>query len=223
MAAGALLLLALCSLQASPLKAPRRLVNGQLVELKPLFTWWTNHSGPRPLAAWVHLTGPVTGTNSLGWIIDANIEATASRSKASAADAVGKGREKVVLQRPPVDDLVEFERLTADLKNLNQERGGVSNEETQAKSQQQTVGSQRTQFRYNRANSRLLAQEEQQLRHIDDQAKAQLKLLDQQIQALKSRLAGFPSQDHYEVDCFALEESRSYEHMPLYDHGLDYP
>jgi hypothetical protein len=194
-----------------------------LVELKPLFTWWTNHSGDRPLAAWVHLTGPLTGTNGLGWIVEAKFEPTASRPKTSAAEFVRPDHEKVILQRPPVDDLADFERVTAELKNLTQERTTLASEEAQAKTQEQSIGRQRSQARYNRASSRLLAQEDQQLKQLDDQAKAQLKLLDQKIQSLKSRLSSFPSPDHYEVDCFALDERREYDHMPLYDHGVAYP
>ncbi len=71
--------------------------------------------------------------------------------------------------------------------------------------------------------SSLLAQEDQQLKRFDDRAKNQLKLLDQRIQSLKSRLAAFPSPDHYEIDCFALDERRDFDHMPLYEHGVAYP
>lgn len=220
-----MLLLLASGLQASPLKASKRLVNGQLVDLKPLFTWWTNHSGNRPLAAWVHLTGPVIGTNALGWIVDARIQgAAAAHAKSSTADGSRDDSfPKIVLQRPPLDDLADFERISANLKNLNQERARLSKEETQAKTQQQSLSKQRSQVRYDRAASRALALEERQLQQIDNQVKSQLKLLDQKIQTLKNRLATFPSPDHYVLDCFALDEGRDFDHMPLYDHGIAYP
>jgi len=222
---GALLLLIGPGLRASPLKAPRRLVNGQVVELKPLFIWWTNHSGTRPLAAWVHLTGPVIGTNELGWIIDAEIHrSSAAHTKSSTQEGAHNDiHPKILLQRPPQDDLAEFERITTHLKNLNEEHARLSNEESLAKSQEQRLERQRSQVRYDRASSRVLDLEDRQLKQADNQVKSQLKVLDQQIQAVKTQLARFPSPDHYVLDCFALDEGRNFEHMPLYDHGIPYP
>ena len=60
--------------QANPLKGPRRAINQYIVDLNPLFHWWTNRAGERPLDAWVHITGRNVGTNSWGWVLHAHIE-----------------------------------------------------------------------------------------------------------------------------------------------------
>jgi hypothetical protein len=54
----------------------------------------------------------------------------------------------------------------------------------------------------------------------EDQIKAQTKPLDDQIQALKVKLATYPDPSHYMVDCFALETAQKYGAMEVYDHGL---
>src|SRR5437588_8650738 len=70
----ALLVLSLGSSLAGPLQNPKRVVNGQTVDLNPLFQWWSKHNGYRPLAAWVHITGSIAGTNGVGWIVAGKIE-----------------------------------------------------------------------------------------------------------------------------------------------------
>src|ERR1041385_5018948 len=59
--------------QANPLKSPRRTINQYVVDLNPLFRWWTNRAGARPLEAWVHITGQIVGTNAWGWVLHAHI------------------------------------------------------------------------------------------------------------------------------------------------------
>jgi hypothetical protein len=220
LAAGSLLLSMLCCLHASPLNAPRRLVNGQVIDLKPLFTWWTNRSGPRPLSSWVHLTGRIVGTNTLGWIVEAKVDATAGHSTKSEAEDTRKAGVRMILQRPPLDRMVEFEKLNTELKTLTEERERLVSQQSQARTAEQFVSRE---VKYDRNNSRLLAQEDRQLRQLDDQVKNQLRLLDQKTASLKKQLADYPSPDHYEVDCFALKCGSAYEQLPVYDHGVAYP
>ena len=216
---------AISSVQASPLKGPRRLVNGQLVELKPLFAWWTNHTGSRPLSGWTHLSGPVTGTNALGWVVDAEIQLANVRAKngATAAETPSDRHLTVVLLQPPAEEKAAFERLTTELKHLNAERAKLVDEQKKTTAQQGAVDRQRKESRYNRASSRLLGQEQRQLNQRQSEVKNRLKVLDQRSQSLKSRLSVYPNPDRYEVDCFALDEHREVNNLPVYDHGVVYP
>ena len=97
--------------QANPLKGPRRTIDQHIVDLHPLFQWWTNRAGERPLEAWVHITGHIVGTNSWGWVLTAHIE-EAVHAKGEATDrSAGKIAANIILKNPPRADQAEFENL----------------------------------------------------------------------------------------------------------------
>ena len=216
----ALFALAAAGLSASPLQHPKRLLSVYTVDLGPLFKWWSKHEGPRPLPAWVRISGSVVGTNVAGWILEADVEKTA-RNRLEDKDSAGSaaGRQRIILRNPPVDDLVEFEELSSKLSALNARRSSLAAEENDAKSREQAVAEQQRAVRRNSSRSRVLTLEDRQLKQEENQAKAQEKPLDEQIQELKSKLAGYPNRDNYILDCFALDLQSEYEHLPVFDHG----
>ena len=202
------------ALQASPLKASRRVVNGQSVDLAPLFSWWTNHSGMRPLTAWVHVTGSVVATNGLNWVLRANVESSGREEKEAAGSAGGEKR--ILLRTPPHWDRAEFERLQAQLGPLKDERAKVAAVETRTKGQSKASNSNRI-YRSPRSRARAAqAQETQQ------EAKAELDRLDKQIKAVEAKLAAYPSRNHYQVDCFALDTGQDQGGLPVYEHGTSW-
>lgn len=218
------LLLALAAgadLNASPLKDPRRVINGQAADLSPLFKWWGKREGPRPLSAWVRLTGSVVGTNAYGWIVEARVEKTKYGSKPGEDDS-GDSSRRVLLRNPPVQDQAEFDRIHDRLTELTQEHSTLAQEGTQVKSQADTINKQQQSLRRYRLHSRLLAAEAGDLNYSQKQTKEQLKPVDEQIQDLKKKLAAFPNPDHYEVDCFALKTVLQYQKLPVFDHGQVY-
>jgi len=198
------LLLPLPALMATPLKGPKRLINEQTVDLPPLFHWWTRHEGARPLAAWVHITGSITATNAMGWVVTAQVEDTGRPARSPAANTRG-GAEHIILRNPPLQDLVEFERLTAQLHALNHQHDEVEHVEHTAENAGQG---------HHHAHKQAA-----QAKAVETEAKAEIKPLDQQIQDLKHKLGEYPSAERYEVDCLALDVSQVYQGLPVYDHG----
>jgi hypothetical protein len=209
------------NLNANPLQNPKRLIGGRTVDLEPLFHWWTNHHGARPLKAWGHLNGTVIGTNSVGWIIKTEGDELPPRSSNGSAKATSAEAEgKFILRNPPLADLVEFEKLSGELKALNQQRGQIAGEEAQAKNRADVLAREQNAYRRSGTRSRTVAAESRQVKAVEDEAKRELKPLDQQIQDLKKRLSAYPNNDHYVLDCFALETSQELNGVRVYDYGL---
>ena len=209
----AVLFAAAAPLAGSPLRNSKRLVNEQAVDLHPLFQWWNKHDGPRPLAAWVHVSGSIVGTNAFGWIVEGQLEGGTAHESASNTPG------KVVLQNPPLSDLAEFGKLSTQLKTLSAERTQLAKAETQAGNRAQADAKARNANHRNRGYSRALAADERQLKLTEAQAKDRIKHIDQQISDVKKKLSVYPSNDHYAVDCFALETKLELSRMPIYDHG----
>jgi hypothetical protein len=205
---------------AAPLRAPQRIINGQTVNLNPLFQWWTNHHGARPLTAWVHVTGPIVGTNSWGWIVEARVENTDRPNKPELDKGSKAGSpSKILVGNPPLWDQADFERLGAQLKVLNQEHASITSRETEARNRAQALTKEQKANPQNRVQAHALAQTARQWRQVETEAKAQLKIVDSQIKLLKTRLAAYPSPDHYVLDCFVLDTGQDQSQMPVYDHG----
>ena len=213
--ASALLLIVAPALHANPAREPKRLVNGHTADITPLIKWWTNHSGARPLTAWVHVRGPIVGTNGGYWVVAAQVE-RAHHDGEGSTDHSGK----VLLKNPPMQERLEFEQLSAQLKSLEQSRGQVHSQEEQAKNQADALQKQQTANRRLGYRSRAVDAEHRQATQTENEAKAELKPIDKQVQDLKSKLAIYPTIDHYEVDCFALDLDQKYGGLYLFDHGV---
>src|SRR6516164_706793 len=100
---------------ANPLKEPSRIIGEGRVDLRPLFQWWTNRTGPRPLKSWVHLTGLVVGTNSWGWVI----EGVAEHSEQAP------GQAKFILQHPPWGELIQFGQIKSQVDALTRQHSDL--------------------------------------------------------------------------------------------------
>jgi hypothetical protein len=205
------LLLGTLALHANPARDARRLVNGRAADLTPLIKWWTNHSGTRPLTAWVHVRGPIVGTNAGCWVVQAQVEH--ARRDEAAGETSSHVSDKLLLKNPPLRELAEFQQLTAQLKALEEARGQVHAQEQQAKSTAEALAKEQN------INRRYRSAQTRRARLTENEAKAELKPLDQQIQDVKQKLAIYPSAGHYEVDCFALDIGQTYSGLSLYDHG----
>ena len=207
-------------LNATPLKDPRRVINGQTADLTPLFKWWTKHEGSRPLSAWLHVTGTIVETNAYGWVIEARVEP--GKHGAKAASDAPPGPHRIVLHDPPLGDLAEFEQLHSQMSDLTQQHSALSGQQTHAKQQADALSREQSSLRRYGAHSRTLAVEAGDLNLTQKQTRQQLQPVNQQMKELKQKLAAFPSADHYEVDCFALKTGRTYQGMAVFDHGQVY-
>jgi hypothetical protein len=191
--------------QPAPISDPRRVVMGRTIDLTPLFHWWTNHSGDRPLRAWVQVRGTITSKSASGWVVSGNAE----RSTARAGDSDGQASapaaaHQFLLKNPPIQDEAEFERLHQELTQANADRGRLANEESNAKSAA------------HHARGRAATQVHR-AEHADEVA---VKSLDQKISDLKKKLAVYGSSDHYEVDVIALDTGTESNHLPVFDRGM---
>jgi hypothetical protein len=205
---------------ANPLKDPKRSVNERTVDLSPLFNWWTNHNGTRPLVAWVQVTGSVVGTNSGSWIIEAKLERTARNIEASRVKDSAPGEQiRVMLKHPPLQDRATFEKLSQQLKALNAQRTTLAAGEAAAKTRRQAIADEETLNRAYGIRTRGLAAESRQMQQAWAQVSAQIKVLDQQIQGIKRLLSAYPETDQYVVDCFALDLGQEMDRIPVFDYG----
>ncbi len=199
----ALTLIAASPLQGGPLRDPKRVVSDHTVDLNPLFHYWTNHVGPRPLTAWAHVTGSVVGTNGLTWVVEAHVAGGASNE--------GGGQHRVLLRHPPLQDRAEFEQLAARLKALNDQRSAITGQQSKVKQQAKALNSQ---------PNRVAHREARVLNAAAKSAQPDVTAIDKQIQDVKHKLAAYPSPDHYAVDCFALQTGEQSAHLPIYDYGV---
>ena len=205
--------------EASPVKSPRRVVGQQTVDLSPLLHWWTNHTGMRPLAAWVHVTGNVVGTNSSGWVVEAQVEAHARPGQEEGADsAAAGGAKRILLRHPPLQDRAAFEQLAAQLRVLNQERAQAAGSELQARNYLHpgSNGVHRVHYK-----GQGFANREAQA--VEKNAATSKQELDKQIKDAKAKMAAWPNAEHYELDCFALDTGTELNKLPLYEHGMSWP
>jgi hypothetical protein len=180
-------------------------VNGRTIDLTPLFRCWTNHSGDRPLRAWVQVRGTISSKTASGWVISGNAE----RSTAKAGDSDGQtsvpaAAHQYLLKNPPIQEEAEFERLHQELTQANAERGRISSEASNAKS----------------ASHRARGRASTQAHRVEHADEAAVKSLDQKIGDLKKRLAAYGNSDHYQVDAVALDTGAEHNHLPIFDRGF---
>jgi hypothetical protein len=194
--------------QSDPARVPKRMVNEHTVDLSPLFRWWTKHDGERPLPAWAHLNGKVAGTNGYSWVIE---------GKADSATRLHAGEsQRFLLKHPPLQDRAQFEALRSRLKVLEAERNRLKGEQVQAKNRAAALRAQHK----NHHPSRAEAIEARQLHAVETRTASDLKVVDQNIADLKKKALAYPNDDHYVLDCFALETALEQNGLRIYDYGV---
>jgi len=198
--------------QANPLKSPKRAIDSYIVDLQPLFHWWTNRTGNRPLEAWVHITGRIVGTNSWGWVLQAHFE-DAGRTNNGVAEG-----GNIILKNPPRSDQAEFEGLKARMKVLLTERDAGAAQVTDAHKHVKAVTDQQKGSRQH--HTIRLARESTKWKETEKSAQEQLKGIDKEIAETNTKFSTFPDRETYAVDCFALRPSDKIKGLPVYDHGM---
>jgi hypothetical protein len=187
----------------------RRLVNGHTVDLSPLLRWSAHHDGDRPLSAWVHVSGNVTGTNAWGWVISGQAEKSKEAGE-SAAESAG-GSHQFVLKNPPVSDMAEFERLHAEMTALNAERNRINTLAKDAKTEASLVSKTHARHRGRAASA---------LRRVEQADENDIKTLDQKIDDLKKKMGAISTGERYQLNGFALDTGTTYQRLPVYDYGM---
>jgi hypothetical protein len=199
---------------ADPLKFPKRTINGVAVDLNPLFRWWTNHSGERPLTAWVHVTGTILGTNSVGWTVHGTAE---HRSDLSDEPDLGKSSPSFILKNPPLSDLAKFDELVAKRAELSVQLTAATNQAHQLSAEKKQTNPQY------RLLSRQLTQEINQAKKTETGVEAQINDIDKQLERYGVKATTHGNTPNYKVDCFALDLKQEVSGVPVYDHGRFLP
>ena len=197
------------SSSASPAKDPKRVINGQTVDLTPLIQWWNQKSGDRPYPAWVHVTGQIVGTNAGAWIINGQTD-----------DKEGSGGEKkLLLRNPPTQDRAAFDQLLAQKKALEAQHAGLHAQADQADAKLKDISQERKAAREHHVRASGLNAQSSKLKQEEKTAKSEMKPIDAQIADLDKKLKPYGSTDHYVIDCFALKTGQAVGGMPVFDHG----
>jgi hypothetical protein len=218
-----LVLLAAGQALASPVKFPRRLIDAQPVDLTPLFKWWTNHSGARPMTAWVHITGTVIATNAYGWVVNATVDAARTARPGQTNTPVAAGPIRLVLRNPPVRDFADFDQLRDRLRTIDAQKEGLSAQAGDAETQERDLRQRQSGLDQQGKMSRQMTGGRQALVQQQKQADEQMKDLDQERQEIQARLADYPSQDRYVLDCMVLNTGQALSGLLLFDHGAVSP
>jgi DNA-binding TFAR19-related protein (PDSD5 family) len=197
--------------QAALLDSPKRVVDGRTVDLTPLFHWWTNRHGSRPLTAWVRVGGAVTATNSLGWVISGHPEKSSAHAKQNGREPANRDPSQFILKDPPLEEAADFARLHQELKQAQAEKARLQSEASTAKAQEAQV--------QKAMRGALRAHATGQLRGIEKADTNLMKSVDRTIAQLKQKLSVYPNQDHYEVNSIALDTGTKYNDLPVYDRG----
>jgi hypothetical protein len=202
------------ALHANPLKDPKRVITGQTVDLGPLFRWWTNRHGDRPLYAWAHITGTIVATNPWGWTVQGRLDRAPARGAGSAKErASAGGQVKLALKHPPVWELDDFSQLTAQAKAFSDQSQALSNAVKADASRLRDIGP-------NYRRSPYIAAQIRQLHAAQDQARTQLAYLRPLMADCHARLAAFADPKKYVLDCLALDMGQELSGLPVYDYGV---
>lgn len=210
-----ILLASASPLLGSPSQYPKRVINGQVADLTPLFHWWTNQNGSRPLHSWAHLTGAIVATNQWGWIVEGHSDMRQAAGDKSHGESNSQSI-RMLLRNPPTFQKAEFEQLSSQLQELKRERAQLTTEETNAKDQATTLA-------HNGARSRAKNVQVRQAKAIESEAGREVKQLDVKIGEVKKRLAVYPAGSAFHLDCFALFTGATIDRLPAYDFGLVAP
>jgi hypothetical protein len=227
--------------QANPNQYQWRSFGGVNTDLQPLFVWWrlasetTNnsqditemnpaklasisnlweHLPPRPLPAWMRITGNEDGITVVGnmWRVEAIIEPAPMMLK----------REIIYLRNPPVKEIQNFKQARAQYASLqNGQTHQVAAAPALVNVQTNTVRFPGTVTTRNGVVVGLTgaAAVEQNLATAAANSNNAQAANTNQLDVLRTYLASFPSMNVYCLDHFALRTGEKMEGQEIYDLG----
>ncbi len=195
---------------------PRRLVNGAVVNLEPLIEWSrlaNRDEVPRPLKAWVVITGTKVGDSIWGWVVSTQSE--------------GK-EERLLLKNPPAAELAEFDQLKAQYQQLvkkrqrllalNQPTNAAYIDPAQQRAEAAWWRSQSAEaLAAARNRAAALAAQTNPTPSANAATNTALADLDEQIERLMTQ--GYDLTRDFPIKCLALKTAQSFDGMVVYDRG----
>jgi len=216
----AVVLITSLGVEANPLKEPKRTVNGYAIDLTPLFRWWAKHQGERPLKAWVQVTGPIVGTNNLGWILMARVESSGEGETEDKPKTSANGETRIILTHPPIQEFADFQKLLEQRKALTDEQSQLSAQVADAKNHSQQLSQEQADYRARGVRARGISQQTHYWNQTGDEAKARLKDIEKQLEELRAKFTSYPDAAKYSVDTFALDLRQEFAGMHVYERGF---
>jgi hypothetical protein len=193
------------AVSARPTVYEKRVINYQPVDLLPLFVWWENPKGTRPLTSWKHVEGSLERETMYGWLIRGTIEGQ-------------NGLQYFLLKNPPRKELARYRELENSLPRLQQQRAALL--------PVATLPAYKT-YNLNRyagtdpsIDGGAVTLPSEDFDKID-QAKNDLQQVDGQIQAAREEMAGMlDRRGFFKVDAFALQMNQQYQGSQVFDFGF---
>jgi len=214
---------------------PARIINRQKVDIAPLFSWWTNAETivrlndlrpskkdrkelpPRPLAAWVRVSGVCSNGNQHGWILHARINPQPGsnysdviflrnppEARRRQLEAAAARLERVEGQLGNAQDR---ERYSSAVSSAHSDRGQLFDEIGNAAPGNNTGFRNAADAHYARAN-----EASRRARAADREAEA----LSREKQSLLETTKGWKT---FLFDDFALRTTETYKGLPVFDVG----
>lgn len=184
---------------------PVRVVNGERIDLRPLFTHWGNKALSPTNSRWVLLTGTIAADRPDGWIVDGKTESVTGVEL----------RQKVLLLSPPRKEKEALEMLLAEQKELKDENSTLAGDVKSA-------GKHPPQPKYHHVhyiyNPRAVALEKTNLLNDESGVEGQLKQVDKELAAIPTTTAH--EQTVYRVDFFVFWTGRVQNGLPAMDFGM---
>lgn len=180
---------------------PVRVLNGQRIDLRPLFAHWGNKALSPTNSRWVLLTGTIAADRPDGWIVD---------GKTVSATGV-ELQQKVFLLSPPRKEKEALEMLLAEQKDLKEEKSTLA-------ADVKSAGKHPPQPRYHHIhyiyNSQAVALEKTNLLNDESSVEGDLKQVDKELAAIPH------DSTDYRVDFFVYWTGRVQNGLPSMDFGM---
>jgi hypothetical protein len=185
---------------ADPCGTTKRIIAGRVVDLQPLFDWWSGvKGGTRPLLSWKHLSGSIVRETFVGWIMSGEVEGETEPSK-------------FFLRNPPREQLEQFQELQRRLAGCQRERASLN-----VYLKRPVRNAYDEYWGYHDPLPPITISEQQA-------ALTRLDGLDQTIASLRQQIAGKQDErGNFRFDGFALRLNERSEGLPVFDHGYPFP
>jgi NACalpha-BTF3-like transcription factor len=203
-----------------------------VVNLTPLFQWWTQHQPAtnhdnttaaadpnRPLAAWQRIIGTKAGELESSWVVDAVIY-TSPTTRTNA---------RIILKNPPATEEQTYYNLknalpAATRQITNDARTYQTATKAAEKAEDRAQASRRSNSKLGPTNLRIYTEQAARERAAATAALNDQKQLEAARTLAEKQFNAIPAVNgKYRIDWFALELGRNKQGVPIYDLGVVNP
>ncbi|MBI3880712.1 MAG: hypothetical protein HY301_11715 [Verrucomicrobia bacterium] len=187
---------------ARELQNSKRIVSGRTIDITPLVNWQSKQlQSPRPLTAWVQITGRITATNIHGWAVLGSVD--------------GQPQLKpVIIRNPPKELTDEYNRMKAQFTVLErtQARASADLETAQQRYEQTDAEFKRAQLIRFSGDALEMA--------LDNVNAARAAATRASVAAEAFDWRGQNPKGDFILQCYAVKTGTAYQGLLIYDHGV---